>query len=301
MREKTLYVITGPTASGKSALALQTALQLNTEIIGADSRQIYQGIPIATAQPTAEERALVRHHLVDILPLEAYYSASAFETDALRICKEIFSKNDAAVVCGGSVMYVDALCNGIDELPTIPEAVRKQAQEELEQHGAEFMLQELQRLDPEYYEVVDRKNLKRVVHAIEICRTSGLPYSRLRTGRKQKRPFRIVKVAIERPREELFQRINERVDRMVAAGLEEEAASHYHRKHLNSLNTVGLKEMFAAIEGRMTISEAIERIKKNTRVYAKKQLTWLRRDTNVIWIEATSSADRLLTLSQKFL
>lgn len=291
-----LIVITGPTASGKSALAIEAALRLNTEIIGADSRQIYQGMPIATAQPTAEERALVRHHLVDILPLEAYYSASAFETDALRICGEIFERSDAAVVCGGSVMYVDALCNGIDELPTIPDAIRNQAKEEMEQFGPEYMLEELRRLDPEYYEAVDRRNLKRVVHAVEICRASRLPYSRLRTGQRRERPFRIIKVALELPREELFGRINERVDRMVAAGLEEEATRLYEKRSLNSLNTVGLKEMFAAMEGKMTRSEAIDRIKKNTRVYAKKQLTWLRRDPDVNWLEGPLTVDRLLSL-----
>ncbi len=298
MGEKRLYVVTGPTASGKSALALDAAQRLDTEIIGADSRQIYQGIPVATAQPSAEERARVRHHLIDILPLEAYYSASAFETDALRISSEIFRSRDEAVVCGGSVMYVDALCNGIDELPTIPEPIRSRAQEELRERGPEYMLAELVRLDPEYYATVDRRNLKRVVHAVEICRASGLPYSQLRTGRRQQRPFRIIKVALTMPREELFRRINERVDRMVAAGLEEEAARHFEKRELNSLNTVGLKEMFAAMEGKMTLKEAIERIKKNTRVYAKKQLTWLRRDPGVIWLEPPFTTDRLLDLGK---
>ncbi len=296
MSRKTLYVVTGPTASGKSALAIDLARKLGTEIIGADSRQIYQGIPIATAQPSPEERAEVRHHLVDILPLEAYYSASAFEEDALRICGEIFRERETAVMCGGSVMYVDALCNGIDELPTIPDPIRNQAKEELERLGPDFMLAELKRLDPEYYMIVDRKNLKRVVHAVEICRASGATYTSLRTGRKQQRPFRIVKVALDLPREELFRRINERVDRMVAAGLEEEAARHYDRRHLNSLNTVGLKEMFAAMEGKMTLPKAIERIKKNTRVYAKKQLTWLRRDPDVAWLQPPFTADRVIEL-----
>lgn len=276
-----LYVITGPTASGKSALAVETALRLGTEIIGADSRQVYTGIPIVTAQPTAEERAAVKHHLVDFLPLDGYYSASLFEEDALRIAGDLFRRNGSAVVCGGSMMYIDALCHGIDELPTVPDDIRRGLMEEWRERGDQWLLTELERLDPDYYAVVDRKNMKRVFHAVEIIRASGRSYTSQRTGVRKKRDFRVEKVMIDLPREELFDRINRRVDRMVADGLEEEARSVYPQRHLNSLNTVGLKEMFAWFEGSMDRHTAIERIKKNTRVYAKKQLTWWKRDPEI--------------------
>ena len=278
-RKGRLIVITGPTASGKSALAVDLAERLGTEIISADSRQIYQGIPIVTAQPTPEERARVRHHLVDMLPLEAYYSAAQFEEDALRIARRLMAEHGVAVVCGGSMMYVDALCNGIDLLPTVPDDIRLGLKEEQAEKGDEWLLGELERLDPEYYAIVDRKNMKRVFHAVEIIRTAGVTYTSLRKGEKKEREFEIEKYAIDWPREQLFDRINRRVDLMVEAGLEEEARRVYPLRHLNSLNTVGLKEMFAYFNGDMDFHTAVERIKKNTRVYAKKQLTWLRRGT----------------------
>lgn len=278
-----LYVITGPTASGKSALAIELARLLGTEIIGADSRQIYQGIPICTAAPTPEERAAVKHHLVEFLPLDRYYSASMYEEDALRIARELMARNGTAVVCGGSMMYVDALCHGIDELPTVPDEIRQRLKEKCEARGAEWLLGELERLDPEYYRKVDRNNLKRVFHAVEIILASGKSYTSQRTGVRKQREFDIRKICVDMDREELFARINRRVDAMVAAGLEEEARRVYPQRHLNSLNTVGFKEMFAWFEGRMERTEAIERIKKNTRVYAKKQLTWWKRDPEILF------------------
>lgn len=274
----TLIMITGPTASGKSALAVDIAECLGTEIISADSRQIYKGIPIATAVPTDEERRRVRHHLVETLPLDAYYSASEFETDALGIIRRLLADRGVAVACGGSMMYVDALCHGIDELPTVPEEIRQGLMQEHSERGDDWLLSELSRLDPEYYKQVDRKNIKRVFHAVEIIRTSGVTYTSLRTGTRRERDFRIVKVLLEAERPVLFDRINRRVDSMVEAGLEEEAQRVRPLRHLNSLNTVGLKEMFAWFEGKMTRTEAIERIKKNTRVYAKKQMTWRKGD-----------------------
>ena len=277
-----LIVITGPTASGKSALAIDMAKRLGTEIISADSRQIYQGIPIVTAMPTPEEREEVPHHLIDMLPLDAYYSASIFEEDAMRICMDQMNRNGKAIVCGGSMMYVDALCNGIDELPTVPDSIRAELQEQYNIKGAEWLREELKNLDPEYYSKVDLKNTKRVFHAVEIIRAAGKTYTEMRTGKKIDRPFRILKFAIIPPRETLFDRINRRVDAMVAAGLEEEARSVYPLRHLNSLNTVGLKEMFAMFDGTMDRTTAIERIKKNTRVYAKKQMTWWQRDREII-------------------
>lgn len=293
---RTLIVITGPTASGKSALAVDVAERLGTEIISADSRQVYTGIPIVTAMPTAEERARVRHHLIDMLPLDAYYSAACFERDALAVARRLMSERGVAVVCGGSMMYVDALCHGIDELPTVPDAIRDELRDQLAGRGADWLLSELERLDPEYYAIVDKKNTKRVFHAVEIIRASGATYTSLRTGKKRDRDFRILKFSLDMPREQLFSRINARVDAMVAQGLEQEARSVYGLRHLNSLNTVGLKEMFSWFDGTMQREEAIERIKKNTRVYAKKQLTWHKRDCGLIYVPAGSdAADRILS------
>ena len=274
---KRLIVITGPTASGKTALAVKLAREYGCDVISADSRQIYAGIPIVTAQPSEEEKGGVRHHLIGHLPLDTYYSAAEFEQDALKLISRQFETQDIAIVCGGSMMYVDALCYGIDELPSIPADFREELKIELAEKGSEWLLATLKLLDPDYYSRVDLKNIKRIFHAVEISLYSGKPYSSLLTGRRKKRPFEIEKRVIEMPREELFGRINRRVDIMVKAGLEEEARSVYHLKGLNSLNTVGLKEMFAWFEGRMKREEAIGRIKKNTRVFAKKQLAWLKR------------------------
>lgn len=274
-----MIVITGPTASGKSALAVEVARRLGTEVISADSRQIYHGIPIVTAVPTIEERGGVPHHLIETLPLNAYYSASEFERDALRLAGEIMERTGNVVVCGGSMLYIDALCHGIDELPTVSDSIRLGLEKELRVKGEVWLRSELRRLDPEYHDKVDLKNVKRVFHAVEIIRASGKTYSGQRTGRRIERSFPIVKVLLEAPRELLFDRINHRVEAMVDHGLEEEACRVYPMRHLNSLNTVGLKEMFAWFEGRMDFLTAVARIQKNTRVYAKKQiLWWSRRD-----------------------
>lgn len=285
MSKPLLIVITGPTASGKSALAVELAKRLSTEIISADSRQIYHGIPIVTAMPTLEEQEGIKHHLLDVLPLDAYYSASEFEQDSLKILGNLFSSNNFAVMCGGSMMYVDAVCNGIDDLPTIPVDVRKSLETEWKNRGEEWLLQTLKRLDPVYYDKVDKKNTKRVFHAVEICLTAGKPYSSLVTGEKRSRDFDILKICLDGQREALFGRINSRVLDMVDRGLEEEARSVYHLRHLNSLNTVGLKEMFAWFDGNMTKEEAIARIQKNTRVYAKKQITWYKRDNDILRLD----------------
>ena len=275
MPAKKLIVITGPTASGKSALAVEMALRLGCDVISADSRQIYAGIPIVTAQPSMEERRGVPHHLIGSLPLDAYYSAAEFERDALRLVYEQFSRSDFAIVCGGSMMYVDALCNGIDDIPTIPEDFRNELKASHAEKGNDWLLATLKLIDPDYYRNADIRNIKRIFHAVEISLYAGKPYSSFLTGRKKVRPFDIEKRIIEMPRDLLFERINRRVDRMVESGLEEEALKVYPLKGLNSLNTVGLKEMFAYFEGFMDRHTAIERIKKNTRVFAKKQLTWL--------------------------
>lgn len=269
-----VIVITGPTASGKSSLAIEIAQQRGLEIISADSRQIYKGIPIVTAQPSAEELASVRHHLIDLLPLDAYYSAAMFEEQSLEIARKQIEERGEVILCGGSMLYVDAFCKGIDDLPTIDNDIRSQVASEFSERGADWALNELKNLDPEYFAIVDHKNLKRVVHAIEIIRQSGKTFSSLRSGKRKEREFDIEFHYIDLPRDILFDRINRRVDKMVARGLIEEAERVYPLRHLNSLNTVGLKELFAWKDGLMELPIAIERIKNNTRVYAKKQMTW---------------------------
>ena len=290
INNKTLIVITGPTGIGKSATAIDLAQRLSTEIISADSRQVYKGIPIITAAPTEEERSIVPHHLVDFLELDEYYSASLFEQQALCLLDQIFRRSDYAVVCGGSMMYVDALCNGIDELPTIPDNIRQQLMQEHADNGNDWLLQRLEQLDPVYYNQVDRQNTKRVFHAVEICLASGKPYSSLRTGTRRSRPFRIIKTALTADRQLIFDRINLRVEKMLEMGMLDEARSVYHLRHLNSLNTVGFKEMFRYIDGEWDLPTAIARMQKNTRVYAKKQMTWYQRDPLIHWIDASAQA-----------
>ena len=285
---KTLIVITGPTGVGKTGKAIELAQSLGTEIVSADSRQLYRDIPIGTAAPTAEELAMVKHHFVGILGLEEYYNAAQFEVDALEVIKRIFAERDYAVMCGGSMLYVDAICRGIDDIPTISDEVRSRVAEMVANCSAEELCETLRSLDPAYHAIVDLNNTKRVAHAIEICLQAGVPYSTLRTGKAKPRDFEIVKIALNLPREELFDRINRRVDAMVEQGLEEEARRVYPLRHLNSLNTVGFKEMFAYFDSTMERGVAIERIKKNTRVYAKKQLTWFQRDTTVRWLHPSA-------------
>ena len=294
--EPTLIVITGPTGSGKTSLSLSVAKKLNCHILSADSRQLYRDIPIGTAAPTIEELQEAPHHFVGTLGLEDYYSAAQYESDALSLLGQLWQENRYAVMCGGSMMYVDAVCRGIDELPTISAAIREKAMAIYEEGGLSLLQKTLQRLDPEYYEIVDKNNHKRLVHAIEIIMEAGVPYSSLRTGEVKQRDFRIVKVAINYEREQLFDRINRRVDKMIAEGLEEEAWRVYHLRHLNSLNTVGYKEMFAYFDGTMDYETAIARIAKNTRVYAKKQLTWLKKDPTIHYLNPSTAFEELMAL-----
>lgn len=291
---KTLVVITGATASGKTDLAIEVAERLGTEIVSADSRQIYRGIPIGTAVPYAEQLARVRHHLIETLPLDAYYSAAQYEEDALRILSDIWATRNYAVVCGGSMMYIDALTRGIDPLPTITPEIRERAMAIYTEGGLPALHRELERLDPDYLREADPANHRRLIHAIEITMQAGVPASQLRTGQAKERPFRIEKFAIGMPREQLFDRINRRVDAMVAAGLEDEAARVYHLRHLNSLNTVGYKELFAMMDGTMPREVAIPRIAKNTRVYAKKQLLWLSKQPDLHILPPINAADEVM-------
>ena len=292
---KTLIVITGPTGVGKTAAAIELAQRLHCEIINADSRQIYRGIPICTAAPSPEELAIVRHHFVAFKDLEESYNAAQFESDVLALLPSLWQQGDYAVMCGGSMLYVDAVCRGIDQLPDISPEVRNDVKEKLAREGLESLVAELEQLDPLYAATIDRKNTSRVCHGVEICRQAGVPYSTLRTGRAKERDFKIVKLALNIEREQLFDRINRRVDRMIEAGLEQEARSVFHLRHLNSLNTVGMKEMFAIFDGTMDRHTAIERMKKNTRVYAKKQLTWYRRDPEITWVTPDEAISTVLS------
>lgn len=295
-RRPLLIVITGPTGSGKSQLALQVASRLGCDIISADSRQIYRHIPVTTAVPSTEERRAVRHHFVEALELDGYYSAAQFEADVMELLPQLWATTDYAVMCGGSMMYVDAVCNGIDLIPTVSPQVREAAYGIFRSGGIEAVRSRLLELDPAYYAVVDLNNHKRLIHAIEVTIEAGVPFSSLLTGRRKERPFDVLKVAIDMPRDMLFDRINRRVDRMVERGMIDEARAVYPLRHLNSLNTVGFKELFAAFDGTMTLPVAIERIKKNTRVYAKKQLTWLKRDPDIRFLPASDPFGALMKL-----
>ena len=287
----TLLVITGPTAVGKTDLCLDIAESHGIPIINADSRQIYRGMQIGTAAPTASQLARVRHHFVGMLDIDAYYNASMYEQDVMGLLGKMFDGHDnsLALMTGGSMMYIDAVCNGIDDIPTIRDDVRELYKRRLADEGLESLLVELREKDPEYYDIVDRNNARRVVHGLEICHQTGLTYTSFRVREKKQRPFRIVKIALNRERETLYERINRRVDSMMAEGLEQEARKLYPMRHLNSLNTVGYKEMFNYIDGVWSLDEAVERIKGNTRRYARKQLTWYKRDDDIVWFDAAET------------
>lgn len=279
----TLLVLTGPTGVGKTELSLQLAEHYGAPIISADSRQFYRDIPIGTAAPTAEQQARVKHYFVGQLALTDYYSASCYEEEVLRLLDTLFQEHAYVLLTGGSMMYIDAVCKGIDEIPTITDEVRREVLEHYHRVGLEALCEELRERDPVYYGEVDLKNHKRVIHAIEICRQTGGRYSDLRTRQVKQRPFRIVKIGLIRPREELFDRIARRTEQMMADGLLDEARRVYPLRHLNSLNTVGYKELFACFDGAMTLDQAIEKIKRNTRVYSKKQVTWYKKDPDMHW------------------
>ena len=293
----TLIVITGPTGVGKTDAAIAVARRLQCHIVNADSRQVYRGIPIGTAAPTPEQRALVPHHLVEFKRLEENYSAALFEADVMSLLPQLWQQSHCAVLAGGAMLYVDAVCNGIDAMPDIAAPLRRHLKQRLEDEGLAPLLAELERLDPAYFAQVDKQNHKRVIHALEVCMQTGKPFSSFRTGMRKQRPFNIIKVGLNIARPQLFDRINRRVDNMIEQGLEQEARSVYHLRELNSLNTVGYKEMFAWFDGNMDFVTARERIKKNTRVYAKKQLTWYARDPDITWCEphdALATVERLL-------
>ena len=281
--EKTLIVITGPTAVGKTALCLDVAKHFHIPIINADSRQIFRELKIGTAPPTEAQMQQVHHDFVGMLGLDDYYSASLFEQQVLELLDRQFLTSDYALMAGGSMMYIDAVCDGIDDIPTIDDQTRTMMKQRLADEGLEALCDELRQRDPEYYEIVDRQNPRRVVHALEICLMTGKTYTSFRKREKRQRPFSIVKIGLNRPREELYERINRRADQMMADGLLEEAKALYPKRHLNALNTVGYKELFDYIDGRWPLEEAVERIKGNTRRYARKQLTWFKKDESIRW------------------
>lgn len=290
----TLVVITGATGSGKTSLAIEVAKASGAEIISADSRQIFREIPIGTAAPTPEELAAVPHYFVGTHSLTDYYSAADFEADVLRLLDEKWQTHSTMVMVGGSMMYVDAVVNGIDDLPTITEENRRIAMQVFEEGGLQQLRLDLLEMDPDYYKIVDLNNHKRLIHALEIMYESGKKYSELRTGEKRQRNFRILKYAIDLPREVLFSRINARTEQMMASGFLQEAEKVYPMRHLNSLNTVGYKELFAYIDGKMDYDTSVARIAKNTRVYAKKQITWLKKDESVKYLQPESALRTIL-------
>ena len=280
---KTLIVLIGPTGVGKTELSLHIAEDFNTSIISSDSRQLYADLKIGTAAPTDEQLKRVPHHFVGTLKLTDYYSAAQYEAEVLHLLSNLFKTKDVVVMTGGSMMYVDAVCKGIDDIPTVDNETRELMKQRFEQEGLEPLCAELKLLDPEYYKIVDLKNPKRVIHALEICYMTGKTYTSFRTRNTQKRPFHIIKVGLTREREELYERINRRVDIMLEEGLLEETKSVYIYKHLNSLNTVGYKELFKYLDGEWELPFAIEKIKQNSRIYSRKQMTWFRRDTDIQW------------------
>jgi tRNA dimethylallyltransferase len=283
MMDKYLVVIAGPTASGKTATAIQVAKTLGTEIISADSRQFYKELPIGTAAPTKEEQAEVQHHMIHNLNVEDRYDVADYENDVLALLKKLFINHDSVVLTGGSGLFIDAVCKGLDSIPDISEETRNKVNKLYEEGGLFALQNEVQRLDPEYYNIVDKYNPRRLQRAVEVCYQTGLPYSSFRNNTAKSRDFKIIKVALLWDRNELISRINLRVEKMVSEGLIDEAKAMYPKRHLNSLNTVGYKEIFEHFDGKASLNEAIEHIKINTRQYAKRQMTWLRKNNDYQW------------------
>lgn len=282
---QTLFVIIGPTGVGKTETCLQVAEHLNTPIVNADSRQIFKEIPIGTAAPTAEQRQRVWHYFVGTHSIADYYSAAMYEADVMSLLPRLFeeSSSSTALLSGGSMMYVDAVCKGIDDIPTINDETRELMKRRLAEEGLEAMVEELRQLDPEHWAIVDKHNPRRVIHALEICHMTGKTYTSFRTNSVKQRSFRIVKIGLNRKREELYERINLRVLQMMELGLEQEARSMYPLRHLNALNTVGYKELFQHFDGGIPLEEAVRQIQSNTRRYMRKQLTWFKRDEEIRW------------------
>ena len=294
---KTLVLILGPTGVGKTELSLRVAEHFGSPILSCDSRQIYRAIPIGTAAPTAEEQARVKHYFIATHELNEDYNAGQYERDAIALMEELFHAHDILVMTGGSMLYADAVCNGLDDLPAVPDEIRKEVTRLYQEKGLVWLQSEVQRLDPAYWNEVDRQNPARLIHCVELCLTTGKPYSSLLSKKPTSnsrqpitnRPFRILKIGLERPREELYDRINRRVEQMIADGLVEEAKAVWPMRHLNSLQTVGYRELFAHFDGEYDLARAIELIQQNSRHYAKRQMTWFRRDNTIHWLNANDT------------
>lgn len=295
----TLIVLIGPTGVGKTELSLRMAEHFHTHIVSSDSRQLYADLKIGTAAPTAEQLRRVPHHFVGTLQLTDYYSAAQYESEVLAVLDDLFKQHETVLLTGGSMMYVDAICKGIDDIPTVDAETRALMLQRYEEEGLERMCAELKLVDPEYYKIVDLKNPKRVIHALEICYMTGKTYTSFRTQQKKARPFRIVKIGLTRDRAELYERINRRVDLMIEEGLVEEAKAVYPYRHLNSLNTVGYKEIFKYLDGEWELPFAIEKIKQNSRIYSRKQMTWFKRDQEIQWFHPAQEEEILAYLHSK--
>lgn len=294
-----LVILLGPTGVGKTELSLRIAEHFDSPIISSDSRQLYKDLPIGTAAPTPEQMARVKHYMVGTLDLTDYYSASNFEEDVISLLNTLHQTTPTVVMTGGSMMYIDAVCKGIDDIPTVTPEIREAIYTQFEREGLEPILAELKEADPIHYDEVDRMNYKRVIHAVEICRMTGKPYSSFRTNIKKERPFKIIKIGLTRDRDELCDRINRRVDQMMADGLLEEARKVYPYRHLNSLNTVGYKELFNYFDGEWPLDFAVEKIRRNSRVYARKQMTWFKRDEEIEWFHPEEETDILNSIEKK--
>ena len=298
---KNLIVITGPTGVGKTELCLRLADFFNVPIINADSRQIFAEIPIGTAAPTIKQQERTKHYFVGTHKLTDYYSASLYEQDVIQLLDKLFEDSDIAILTGGSMMYIDAVCNGIDDIPTIDENTRETMKRRLATEGLPALVEELKQLDPEHWNIVDRNNPRRVVHALEICHMTGKTYTSFRKNEKKKRPFTIIKIGLTLPREVLYNRINARVIDMINNGFVEEARKVYPLRGLNSLNTVGYKELFDYFDGNISLDDAIFKIQSNTRRYARKQLTWYKKDENMKWFEPNNVEEILKYIGTKTL
>lgn len=288
---KTLIVLIGPTGVGKTDLSIRIAEKYNSPIISADSRQLYSELKIGTAAPSEEYLKRIKHYFVGTLKLTDYYSAAQYESDVMELLDALFKNHDTILLTGGSMMYIDAICKGIDDIPTVDSETRRMMMEKYENEGLERLCSELKLLDPEYYSIVDLKNPKRVIHALEICYMTGKTYTSFRTGNKKQRPFNILKIGLSRDRDELYERINRRVDIMISEGLIDEVKSVYKYKELNSLNTVGYKEIIQYLDGNWTLDYAIDKIKQNSRIYSRKQMTWFKRDNEINWFNPDNEED----------
>lgn len=295
----TLIVLIGPTGVGKTELSLKIAEHCHTEIISSDSRQLYADLKIGTAAPTPEQLKRVPHHFVGTLQLTDYYSAARYEEEVMEKLKELFQTHSSVVMTGGSMMYIDAVCKGIDDIPTIDSDTRELMLKRYEKEGLEALCAELKLLDPEYYAQVDVKNPKRVIHALEICYMTGKTYTSFRTRSQKKRPCNILKIGLRREREELYERINRRVDLMMEEGLLEEAKRVYPYRSLNSLNTVGYKELFKFLDGEWELPFAIEKVKQNSRIYSRKQMTWFKRDADITWFHPDQETEIMEYISRQ--